>query len=150
MAKIKELSMSRGRKYTQDYQSISYHISITVEGNDIDDMRESALSALILLEIKEQEHCRDVIGAEEVIKEIKENNTTLPEKVMIPEIPNFDKKQPKTTKKIVANGKHKVAGKRCDRCQGFISWDGWSQGSLPIHVDVDGIIVGNGDCPKGG
>lgn len=59
------------------------------------------------------------------------------------------KKQPKSTKKVPANGKYKVATKRCDKCQGYISWDGYdnSNPSPPIHVTMDGRIIGNGDCP---
>ena len=60
------------------------------------------------------------------------------------------KKQPKSTKKIIANGKYKVASTTCNKCGGYISWDGYdkSNPSPPIHVDQNGNIEGNGNCPE--
>ena len=59
------------------------------------------------------------------------------------------KKQPKATKKVPANGKYKVANTICNICEGHISWDGFVKdtGMHPIHVDKEGNIMGNGDCP---
>ena len=149
MPKIKEITISRGRKYTENYQSINYQASITIiadRDDGVKEVKEMALSELIMIELHEQDHCRDIIGAEAELKEIKQTeDTTPPKEITTTEI----KKQPKNTKKVPANGKYKVASKRCNKCQGFITWDDWSQGSLPIHVDVDGIIAGNGACPKG-
>lgn len=59
-------------------------------------------------------------------------------------------KQPKATKKVPANGKYKVANTKCNKCDGYISWDGYNKDNPtpPIHVDKDGAIIGNGDCPE--
>lgn len=148
--KIKEMSFNRSRKYAWDFgNGVGYNIGITIEGNESDviEMKRMAYTELATMTVHEKERCRDEKGAEEEMKRIKEteDNTSLPEETKIEGV----KKQPIHTKKVVANGKYKVASKRCNKCQGFISWDGWTQGTLPIHVNVDGIIVGNGDCPKG-
>ena len=71
-------------------------------------------------------------------------NTASSEPVPEPDI----KKLPKNTKKAPANGKYKVSTTLCNKCQGYISWDGWSQGALPTHVDGKGNILNNGDCPN--
>lgn len=38
----------------------------------------------------------------------------------------------------------------CDRCGGLISWDDRPQRVYPMHVDEEGHIVGDGDCPNFG
>lgn len=149
--KVKELIINRVRKYAWDYgNDVGYHIGITIGGDesDIIEMKEMAYKELTIMAITEEERCRDEAGADAELERIKEteDNASLPEETKIVGV----EKQPINTKKVVANGKYKVASKRCNKCQGFISWDGWTQGTLPIHVNVDGIIVGNGDCPKGG
>lgn len=172
--KVKEISIGRGRKYTQNYQSVDYHIGVTVEGttakDTIEDMRKAGIEALNKLEIEEQSRCRDVIdiinheetreftdkvekssGKNNVIKNALEPVESLsPDSKALPELKSVDplKKQPKTTKKIPANGQYKVAGSPCNRCNGYITWDGWVKGNPPVHVDVEGKILGNGDCPN--
>jgi hypothetical protein len=157
VVKIKEISIGRGRKYTQNYQSVDYHVGITIEGttvkDTVEDMIQRAISELSSMETWEQDRCRnviDVISLEEN-REYKETVDNASEKPITRE--PAVRKQPKSTKKIVANGKYKVAGSPCNRCNGYITWDGWVKGSPPIHVDIEGNIQGNGDCPdfdKGG
>ena len=59
------------------------------------------------------------------------------------------KKLPKSKKKLDAV-KHKVAGKPCRTCGGFISWDGYdkSDPTPPLHVNQEGIIMNDGNCPE--
>ena len=52
------------------------------------------------------------------------------------------------TKFMNPNGNYKIAEKKCTTCNGLISWDGWTQGKHPIHVDSDGKIIDDGKCPN--
>ena len=53
------------------------------------------------------------------------------------------KKGEKTRRKVV-----KVSSTLCKKCQGHISWDDYETTGRPIHVDINGFVMGNGDCPK--
>lgn len=37
---------------------------------------------------------------------------------------------------------------QCNKCQGLISWDKYPDVKLPIHVDKDGKVIGDGKCPN--
>ena len=91
--------------------------------------------------LKLANHIRKILGLDP--HEVEYEGLTVVEEVEI-------KKQPKSTKKIPANGKYKVANTICNICEGHISWDGFVKdtGMHPIHVDKDGNIMGNGDCPE--
>ena len=91
--------------------------------------------------LKLANHIRKILGLDPHEVEYQELEVT--EEVEI-------KKQPKSTKKIPANGKYKVANTICNICEGHISWDGFVKdtGMHPIHVDKDGNLMGNGDCPE--
>ena len=102
--KIKEISIGRGRKYSQNYQSVDYHVGITIEGttvkDTVEDMMKKAIVELGALEIGEQERCRDVIGiiGLEEDREFKETVNKVAKKVvnkvtkMLPE-PQFNKEK---------------------------------------------------------
>ena len=49
----------------------------------------------------------------------------------------------KTRRKVV-----KISITRCNKCQGRISWDDYETTGRPIHVDINGFVMGNGACPK--
>ena len=53
------------------------------------------------------------------------------------------KKGEKTRRKVV-----KISSTLCKKCQGHISWDDYETTGRPIHVDMNGFVMGNGDCPK--
>lgn len=66
-------------------------------------------------------------------------------------------KLPKSTKKLDAGAAGKVynfMGKggpyTCKKCGGLISWDLRPERIPPLHVDKDGHMIGNGDCPEFG
>ena len=52
-------------------------------------------------------------------------------------------KEEKTRRKVV-----KISTTCCKKCQGHISWDDYETTGRPIHVDINGFVIGNGDCPK--
>lgn len=79
-----------------------------------------------------------------------EEYTTLKEEIVLPKLP-------KSTKKLDAEQLGKVynfMGKNgpyiCDKCKGLISWDLRPERTWPLHVDKEGHILGNGDCPEWG
>ena len=53
------------------------------------------------------------------------------------------KKGEKTRRKVV-----KISSTLCKKCQGHISWDDYETTGRPIHVDINGFVMGNGACPK--
>lgn len=84
--KIKDVNVSRGRKYSNNYQSVDYHIGITIEGeeeDDIEDMRDYALTNLMAMETQEEIRCNLVI-----------------EEVKAEQIADFKKTYNNVTKKI--------------------------------------------------
>ncbi|MHA2008513.1 MAG: hypothetical protein ACXABO_14355 [Promethearchaeota archaeon] len=42
----------------------------------------------------------------------------------------------------------KIASKTCWRCGQLISWEKKIHKSFPVHVDKEGFIIGDGDCPE--
>ncbi len=75
MAKIKEISIGRSRKYAWKFgNSVGYNINITIEGDesDIMEMKEMAYKELTALAIKEEERCRDEAGANAELERIKQ------------------------------------------------------------------------------
>jgi len=81
MAKVKEITIHRGRQYAWDYgNNIGYNIGIVIEGDesDIMEMKEMAYKELNTLEIKEQERCRNEKGAEVEMRRIKETEALTP------------------------------------------------------------------------
>ena len=91
--------------------------------------------------LKLANHIRKILGLDP--HEVEYEGLTVVEEVEI-------KKQPKATKKIEPNGLYKVSNTKCNKCGGNISWDGYNKDdpSPPIHVTMDGRIIGNGDCPE--
>ena len=78
---------------------------------------------------------------------------SLKEEVVLPTL----KKLPKSTKKLepeqlckVYNFMGKNAPYTCSKCGGLISWDLRPERVHPLHVDKEGHILGNGDCPAWG
>jgi len=76
--KVKDVNVSRGRKYSNNYQSVDYHIGITIEGeeeDDIEDMRDYAITNLMAMETQEEIRCSLVIEEvkAEQIAEFKNN-----------------------------------------------------------------------------
>lgn len=73
--KVKEITIGRGRKYSQNYQSVDYHISVTIEGttakDTLEDLRKEAITTLTALEMEEQTRCRDVMEITELQEEIE-------------------------------------------------------------------------------
>ena len=62
--------------------------------------------------------------------------------IMLVENKNF-----KPASKIIDKDQvYKISDKKCKTCDGLISWDGWTQGKFPIHVDSKGKIINNGKC----
>lgn len=47
---------------------------------------------------------------------------------------------------------YKIAKSPCKYCQGLVSWEGFVKGSgmHPKHVNEDGTLLGDGECPKYG
>lgn len=73
--KVKEISIGRGRKYTWDYQSVDYHIGITVEGttakDTVEDMLKKAIEELTPIEASEQDRCRFVYEGSTLLEEVE-------------------------------------------------------------------------------
>ena len=68
--KIKEITISRSRRWAWDYgNSVGYDVSVTVEGEDIDEMRKGTIKELQGLEDHEDNRCRDTIDLLEYQKE---------------------------------------------------------------------------------
>ena len=67
------------------------------------------------------------------VKKVPEKESTTKTKV----------KEEKTRRKVV-----KISTTCCKKCQGHISWDDYETTGRPIHVDINGFVIGNGDCPK--
>lgn len=57
------------------------------------------------------------------------------------------RKAPKTYT-IDAAKKYRVADKTCRYCGGKVSWDLYPHRKAPLHVDDDGFVIENGDCPN--
>lgn len=146
MAKIKELTIHRSKKYAWDYgNGVGYNIGMTIEGDESDilDMKRMAYEELNILEAKEQERCRDVAEGEKALREIKEiESTPVVEKKEKP-LP----KLPRDTPKIDTSKVYKISGKECENCGGKISWELRPKRHLPLHVDAKGHQLGTGDCP---
>lgn len=69
--KIKEITISRSRKFAWNYgNGVGYNVSITIEGttakDTIEDMRKEAITALMPLETEEQTRCKDVMDIAEL------------------------------------------------------------------------------------
>ena len=64
----------------------------------------------------------------------------------------LEDKKPNAIKKTSSGSKKKysIANKPCNKCNGLISWDGYSKENptLPIHVDENGFIIEDGSCPE--
>ncbi len=179
VVKITAIEIKRGRKYSENFQSAHYNVSVRIEATNakdtLDDMRKVAMEGLMKLESEELIKVGDVIGVMGIEKEMmhekrsaelkleNKNGDIVEVKKIRKASPGFNEeklgfegvtelikktipKQPKNTKKINPNGKYTVAKKPCRTCGGLISWGGWSQGSLPVHVNKEGIIMGNGGC----
>lgn len=79
--KVKEISIGRGRKYSNNYQSVDYHVGITVEGEEAPDKLKKYANAILLeMESHEDIRCKLIIEGikAEQIKEFKKtyNNVT--------------------------------------------------------------------------
>ena len=75
MAKIKEISIGRSRKYAWKFgNSVGYNINITIEGDesDIMEMKSIAYNELTIMTVKEEDRCRDEAGANAEIERIKQ------------------------------------------------------------------------------
>ena len=59
-------------------------------------------------------------------------------------------KLPRETPKFDMNRKHKIRAAPCDYCGGNITWDYYKKDvfTMPVHVDAEGKIIGNGGCPN--
>ncbi|MHA2007092.1 MAG: hypothetical protein ACXABO_21730 [Promethearchaeota archaeon] len=42
----------------------------------------------------------------------------------------------------------KIASKTCWRCDQLISWEEKIRKSFPVHVDKEGFIIGDENCPE--
>lgn len=78
-------------------------------------------------------------------------HTTLVEEVIEPKkkLPKI----PKSTKKIELGKVYNYKdgkNKRCNTCDGLISFDDYNEEThpWPTHVDKKGHIIGNGSCPE--
>ena len=82
------------------------------------------LDKLVNLETKEM--------AKEIVETLKQEDKTNP--IDSGKVYNFKKKDgtPLT----------------CNQCKGYISWDLRPERSYPLHVDLEGHILGTGDCPN--
>ena len=58
---IKEITLSRGRKYSDNYQTTDYNVAITFEVNEYENAKEEMYQIMSELESHEIEHCRDVL-----------------------------------------------------------------------------------------
>lgn len=62
---IKEIMITRGRKYTRDFQSVSYNVGLTFDidedNKDFDLVRQQIIKALQKLVIAEEIRCRDTM-----------------------------------------------------------------------------------------
>jgi len=60
--KVKEITIGRGRKYSNNYQSVDYHVGITVEGEeDPEKLINYANTNLMVVESHEEIRCKLVI-----------------------------------------------------------------------------------------
>lgn len=58
-----------------------------------------------------------------------------------------------TEKKVDLAQKYNYMSKKgtpytCNKCKGFISWDLRPERSFPLHVNQEGRIVNDGNCPE--
>ncbi len=154
MAKIKELSIGRSRKYAWMYgNSVGYNINITIEGDesDIMEMKSIAYNELTIMAVKEEERCRDEAGANAELERIKQTEKT-PSGSPVEQLED-NKPLPKLardTPKIDTSVVYKISGKACNVCGGKISWDLRPDRPTPLHVNKEGKQIGNGDCPEFG
>ena len=87
---------------------------------------------------------KDAKAIMEVLK-VEDDGLRVVQEVNVPE------KLPKGTKKIEMGKEYKIAGKPCRECGGFISWDDYTDtNTLPVHINKEGKIVGDGMCPNYG
>jgi len=149
VVKVKEISIGRGRKYSQNYQSVDYHVGITIEGtavkDTVEDMIKRAVSELASLEIGEQSRCRDVIdiiGLEEdrEFKEAVDNVAkTLPE-------PQFNKENLEISEEVLMDLKEVTVMVMTEKAvlftkKGFQKW-------VPLSAIESGVPLGEGKYLK--
>jgi len=152
MAKIKEISIGRSRKYAWDFgNAVGYNINITIEGDesDIIEMKEMAYKELTIMAIKEEERCRNEAGADAELERIKQTQKE-PEEKPLPKLP---KGTPKIDTGKVYNYKFKNGNdKTCTRCNALVSFDDYNKEThpWPTHVNKEGHIIGDGSCPEYG
>ena len=127
----------------ENYQNITFHAN---EGMDRLEAYEELLAYVedwigySQYALKLANHIRKILGVDPYEVEYQEFEVVNEVEI---------KKQPKSTKKMEPNGLYNVAKTKCNKCNGYISWDGYNKDnpSPPIHVTMDGRIIGNGDCP---
>ena len=163
---IKEISISRGRKYSQNYQSVDYHVSITVDGEDLEEMKGEARLGLASIEMMEQERCRDVLlinGYEEEGKgEISVNPSKSPsmatEEVNTSQMGTDSKPLPVIAEVDPLSDEVEYDGKTFGKfvpckykCGMFTAWGKpYKQGDKKLHLNPMTKEVLGYDCPAFG
>jgi len=82
---------------------------------------------------------------EEILELVKENNKIL--KSLVDQVFALPEVEPSIQVDKEGDRIYKIASKVCNKCNGYITWDDWEKGRPPLHVDADGRLLGDGDCP---